>query len=87
MKKIFLLLLILTNNLLQAAYIKVLLMELENGVVLIEHPKKLAIQRLNKSRIIYIPELTITFNNGELFLNNKPYLHPEQLIITSNVSL
>lgn len=83
MKKLFLLLLILTNNIIQAVYIKVLLMELENGVVLIEHPKQLAIQRLTKSRIIYIPELTITFNNGELFLNNKPYLHPEQLIITS----
>jgi stage II sporulation protein D len=71
-------------NFLHPVYIKVLLAKLSSGELVINHPHEMIINRLGKSRIIKIPELQVAIKNKQIFINNKPYLHQEPLIITSS---
>jgi stage II sporulation protein D len=64
-------------------YIKVLLAKLSAGGIAITHPHEMIINRLGKNRTIKIPELSVAIKKGQIFINNRPYLHKEPLIITS----
>jgi stage II sporulation protein D len=78
--KIFLV--ILFFNFLQPVYIKVLLAKLSEGQIKISHPQQIILERLGKSRTVKLPELRVAIKSQQIFINEKPYLHYDPLIIS-----